>query len=85
MRHLSIHSGICHQVIDSLKSVYASVEDIDLYIGGVTETHQPGALVGPTFGYIIAKQFQNLKNSDRFFYSDTTQSVSFTSSNTFGR
>lgn len=57
--------------------VYSSVRDIDLYIGGVSEFHFPGALVGPTLGYIIAKQFQILKNTDRFFYYDTTKPVSF--------
>jgi peroxidase len=56
------------------------VNDIDLYIGGVTETKAPGSLVGPTFTYIIAKQFENLRQSDRFFYTDVTQSVSFTAS-----
>ena len=49
-------------------------------IGGVTETKAPGSLVGPTFTYIIAKQFENLRQSDRFFYTDVTQSVSFTAS-----
>ncbi len=68
------------QVIGYLKSVYGSVADIDLYIGGVTENHMPGAAVGPTFGYIIASQFQNLKTSDRFFYSDRSQPFSFTKS-----
>ncbi|XP_045034963.1 chorion peroxidase isoform X2 [Daphnia magna] len=66
------------EVIDSLKLVYQSVQDIDLFIGGVTEKHMPDAAVGPTFGYIIAEQFENLKRTDRFFYSDLTNSVSFT-------
>lgn len=65
------------EVINSFKLVYESVRDIDLYIGAVTEKHLPGALVGPTFAYIIKNQFQNLMNSDRFFYSDTSKSVSF--------
>jgi peroxidase len=56
------------------------VADIDLYIGGVTEKQMPGAVVGPTFGYIIANQFQNLMVSDRFFYSDLSQPISFTAS-----
>ena len=60
--------------------MYQSVADIDLYIGGVTENHMPGAVVGPTFGYIISNQFQNLKASDRFFYSDRSQPFSFTTS-----
>ncbi len=60
--------------------MYASVKDIDLYIGGVTEKHITGAHVGPTFGYIIAEQFKNLKRADRFFYNNVGQSVSFTAS-----
>ncbi|XP_057365506.1 peroxidase-like [Daphnia carinata] len=66
------------EIINYFKKVYESVKDIDLYIGGVTEDRLPGSVVGPTFTYIIAKQFENLRQSDRFFYSDTTQNVSFT-------
>jgi peroxidase len=65
------------QVISSLKRVYATVGDIDLYIGGVTEKPLPGAVVGPTFHYIIGQQFDNLRRTDRFFYDDLTKSVSF--------
>ncbi|XP_046655262.1 chorion peroxidase-like [Daphnia pulicaria] len=71
----STHSD---EVIGYLQTVYQSVADIDLYIGGVTEKQMPGAVVGPTFGYIIANQFQNLMVSDRFFYSDLSQPISFT-------
>lgn len=65
------------QVTTSFKKVYGSPKDIDLYIGGVTENHIPGALLVPTFGNIIAMQFENLKRSDRFFYRDTTKAISF--------
>ncbi|XP_046655293.1 peroxidasin-like isoform X2 [Daphnia pulicaria] len=67
------------EVIDSFKRVYASVGDIDLYIGGVTERPLPGAAVGPTFHYIIGQQFDNLRRTDRFFYNDLSKSVSFNS------
>ena len=63
-----------------MKTIYASVYDIDLYIGGLTETPLPGASVGPTFAAIIAKQFRNLRVTDRFFYDDLSQFVSFTPS-----
>ena len=68
------------QVINLLSLVYASVADIDLYIGGVTELHVRGALLGPTFSYIISQQFANLKRADRFFYSYLNQPVSFNAS-----
>ncbi len=51
-----------------MKSVYESVDDVDLYIGGVTEKPLPNAELGPTFAGIFALQFLNLKRTDRFFY-----------------
>jgi hypothetical protein len=40
--------------------MYASIEDIDLFIGGTAERPQQGAIVGPTFACIIATQFQKV-------------------------
>ena len=54
---------------------------MDLFIGGVSERPVPGGLVGPTFGGIIAQQFRNLKQADRFFYDDLGRAVSLSSSN----
>jgi peroxidase len=51
-----------------MKSVYESVEDIDLFIGGVTEYPMPDAVLGPTFANIFAHQFSNLRRTDRYFY-----------------
>lgn len=69
---------IVSQIITYLKTVYASPADIDLYIGGVTEEPISGAMLGPTFSFIIAKQFENLKRADRFFYTYLGTPVSFT-------
>ena len=63
-----------------MKSVYESVDDVDLFIGGVTEKPLPNALVGPTFAYVIYKQFESLRYGDRFFYDDLSKPVSFTKS-----
>ena len=41
---------------EKLKEVYESVDDIDLYVGGVGETSVRGGVVGPTFACLIADQ-----------------------------
>nr|CAH0100262.1 unnamed protein product [Daphnia galeata] len=68
--------------INLLKSVYKSVDDIDLYIGCLLENHitvfKSGALMGPTALCIAANQFQRTKNGDRFFYDIGGQPHSFT-------
>lgn len=55
-------------VSSRLASVYASVEDIDLWIGGLSEPQKPGAMVGETFSRILADQFTRLRDGDRFWY-----------------
>ena len=67
-------------MITRLKQVYRSVDDVDLFIGGVLETPVRGALVGPTFACIIGDQFSRLKKADRFFYDLTHQLHSFNES-----
>jgi len=52
----------------SLASAYASVDDIDLWVGGLSEDHVPGALVGETFHAILSEQFIALRDGDRFWY-----------------
>ncbi len=55
-------------VASSLASVYDSVEDVDLWVGGLSEPHVPEGLLGPTFARIVADQFERLRDGDRFWY-----------------
>ncbi len=56
------------EVQANLADVYASVEDIDLWVGGLAEEHVRGALVGPTWRAILTDQFERLRDGDRFWY-----------------
>lgn len=52
----------------NLAKAYASVNDIDLWVGGLSEPHVPGAMVGETFRAILRDQFERLRDGDRFWY-----------------
>ena len=53
---------------NSLASVYDSVDDIDLWIGGLAEDKLMGSMVGETFHEIISDQFERLRDGDSFYY-----------------
>ncbi|XP_078321657.1 salivary peroxidase/catechol oxidase-like isoform X2 [Crassostrea virginica] len=48
--------------------VYSIVDDIDVFAGGVAETPDDGAAVGPLFSCIIGNQFRDFKDGDRYWY-----------------
>ncbi|CAI5456137.1 unnamed protein product [Caenorhabditis angaria] len=55
-------------VISKLKILYGVPQNIDLWVGGVTERRTSEALMGPTLACIIADQFRRLRDGDRFWY-----------------
>ena len=51
-----------------LESLYGSVDEIDLWVGGLAEDHVRGSSVGETFQTIIVDQFERMRDGDRFWY-----------------
>ena len=45
-----------------------SVNDIDLFPGGVAERAVEGGLIGPTFACILGETFRAVKQADRFWF-----------------
>lgn len=51
-----------------LEQLYGTVDNIDLWVGGLAEDHLPGSSMGETFTAIIVDQFERLRDGDRFWY-----------------
>lgn len=51
-----------------LEELYGTVDNIDLWVGGLAEDHLPGASMGATFHTILVDQFTRLRDGDRFWY-----------------
>jgi peroxidase len=50
-----------------LQSVYASVDEVDAWIGGLCEDHAHG-VVGELFETIIVDQFERLRDGDKYWF-----------------
>ncbi|XP_071090838.1 thyroid peroxidase-like [Haliotis cracherodii] len=65
-----------------LQDIYNNVDDIDLYSGGIAEVPFAGAAVGRTYICLIGKQFEKLRDGDRFWFESTDSVTGFTSEQT---
>ena len=55
-------------LLRKLEKLYGSVDNIDLFVGGILEDPLPGTRIGPTFLCLIVLQFKRLRDGDRFWY-----------------
>jgi len=53
-----------------LKAIYGSVDKVDAFVGMVSEPHVAGTEFGPLQLAIWKRQFQALRDGDRFFYAN---------------
>jgi len=56
------------EVYEALEHIYGNVNNIDLWVGLLSEEHMPNTMLGPTLVEILKLQFTNLRDGDRFFY-----------------
>ena len=61
-------TGGDNALAQAFASVYDSVADVDLWIGGLAEAHAGSGLVGETIGAILIDQFTRTRDGDRFYY-----------------
>eukprot|EP01126_Amoeba_proteus_P042301 TRINITY_DN4594_c0_g1_i1.p1 TRINITY_DN4594_c0_g1~~TRINITY_DN4594_c0_g1_i1.p1 ORF type:complete len:492 (-),score=65.79 TRINITY_DN4594_c0_g1_i1:190-1665(-) len=54
-----------------LESLYSSVEDIDAFVGCISEDHNNGTEIGPTFTAAITQQFERIRDGDRLWYENS--------------
>ncbi|EAT42428.1 AAEL006014-PA [Aedes aegypti] len=69
---------ISPQDVAKLQSLYASIDDVDLTVGGSLESHVNGALAGPTFLCILTEQFYRTRVADRHFFERGDKENAFT-------
>lgn len=55
-------------IVADLSSTYSTVDDIDLWVGGLSENPVAGSQLGPLFQAIITRQFTEVRDGDRFWY-----------------
>ena len=77
LRWDDLQDSIDPQVVSEMAQIYHSVDDVDLFIGGVSEKQVGGSLLGPTFLCLIGDQMARLRRGDRFFYEEGGQPSSF--------
>ena len=53
-----------------LKAIYGDVNKVDAFVGMVSEKHVPGTEFGPLQLAMWTKQFEALRDGDRFFYAN---------------
>lgn len=71
---------------NALQNIYGNINNIDAWVGLLSESHMAGASVGPTMNAILVDQFTRLRDGDFYFFtrdphlaSDVLQEVRSTS------
>ncbi len=57
-------------VAAKLEQFYGSVDNIDLWVGGLAEDHVEGSSMGELFSTIVVDQFERIRDGDRLWYEE---------------
>ena len=62
--------GVFRKEVDTIHflQLHGSLNDVDLWIGGLAEDRVEQSFIGPTFSCIFGITFDNVRNGDRFWY-----------------
>ena len=52
----------------ALEDTYGSVDNIDVWVGGLAEDKVRGSMLGELFHTIVVDQFNRVREGDKFFY-----------------
>ena len=55
-------------VQETLQELYGSIDNVEAFVGGIAEDHEPGSSVGEMLQKSFQDQFSRLRDGDRFFY-----------------
>jgi len=56
------------EVADELYKLYGSIDNIDPWVGMLSEEYMPDAILGSSLMHIIERQFRILRDGDRYYY-----------------
>jgi len=71
-RECNIESDFRNQLTQiRLLQTYGSLNNVDLFVGGLAEEPVSGGVVGATFACIFAKTFLALRDGDRFYFENS--------------
>ncbi len=62
----------------ALKKHYDSVDDVELWIGGLLEQKVHGSQLGEVFHHIVVDQFTRLRDGDKFYYEERLKDYPYT-------
>src|SRR6185436_7777553 len=67
----AINPGI--EVVGANHDDVRGIDRVDLFVGGLAETHINGGVVGQTFWVILHEQLDRLQEGDRLYYLDRAE------------